>query len=159
MTLYRRVERWLECGSGVRIGARPRRVSTFAAALGLEPDPLVRAVAVRLVRGLAAAAQKTTLRAVDGASRAAAQLEIAGDLQWPVDNWVYDDWSIALLQRLGRLRRRLAGSGESGCGMAAVAVRFVVRCTASAQSGAHRAHACDLQIRSEGERSVLAHAL
>ena len=75
------------------------------------------AVAKGFVGGLPAAAQPSFGDAVDGAPGAAAYLQIALDLQWPILLRSDDQGAVAHGERLRFARCRFAAGGLAMCGL------------------------------------------
>src|SRR6266545_2311947 len=121
-----------------------------------EAVPRVAAVAERLVLRSAAAAEARAVQAIDRAAGAGADLAWTGDDERSVGLRA-DLERTPVLERLRGTRGRLAGGGESGRDVRAVAEGLVAGCAAPAQGGAeHRAAAGQPQVGVDGVRPVLA---
>src|SRR5688572_22366499 len=114
------------------------------------------AVAERLVGGAAAAAQARAGDAIDGAARAGTQLQVASNQQRAVALRANVEHAAARGERFRRACRGFARGREPDAGVAAVAVRLVLRGAAATQRGAITSRfAVELQLGAEAERTVL----
>src|SRR5215468_468059 len=117
----------------------------------------MRAIAERLARRPAAAAQPRILGARHRAPGARADLDTADHLQRPIDQWRDPERTPALLERIGLERRRLASRGEVSRAVAVVAERLVGGLAAAAERRAeHSSAPGEVDGRVDGVGAVLA---